>query len=253
VCSPQLLNERKSDYRRDLLMESEAWLISRFRLPRHVIIELRNNLDARLKRETRRSNALPVPAQVLATLGFLATSTFKREISQPTISRTMPAVLAAIKSLSRRCIQFPYNDAQQSVIKRQFYESAGFPNLVGAIDCTHLRLKASSMNDYAFINRKNYHSINVQVICDANCVGAWLQEGALQSQTHLRYPLPHSGFMSSFDPTLQTAKKHILILHPIIRTLGLVRYECFMNHTCILSYDQFCAQIFSGDYTLMKT
>uniref|UniRef100_A0A3B4VC25 Putative nuclease HARBI1 n=1 Tax=Seriola dumerili TaxID=41447 RepID=A0A3B4VC25_SERDU len=138
--------ERVFRDRRDLLMESDAWLISRFRLPRHVIIELCNNLDARLKRETRRSNALPVPVQVLATLGFLATGTFQREIgdragvSQPTISRTMPAVLAAIKSLSRKYIRFPYNDAQQS---------------------------APSMNDYAFINRKNYHSINVQVICDA--------------------------------------------------------------------------------------
>ena len=30
---------------------------------------------------------------------------------------------------------------------------------------------------------------------------------------------------------------------PIIRTLRLVRYECFINHTCVLSYDQFCAQI----------
>ena len=29
----------------------------------------------------------------------------------------------------------------------------------------------------------------------------------------------------------------------IIRTLRLVRYECFINHTCVLSYDQFCAQI----------
>uniref|UniRef100_A0A671Y2E2 Putative nuclease HARBI1 n=1 Tax=Sparus aurata TaxID=8175 RepID=A0A671Y2E2_SPAAU len=106
----------------------------------------------------------------------------------------MPAVLAAIKSLSRKYIRFPYNDAQQSVIKRQFYEIAGFPNVVGVIDCTHVRLKAPSMNDYAFINRKNYHSINVQVICDAklsllnvvaSCVGAQLQEGALQSQSHL--------------------------------------------------------------------
>ena len=55
---------------RDLLMESDAWLISGFWLPRHVLIDLRNNLDARLKRETRRSNALPVQVQVLATLGF---------------------------------------------------------------------------------------------------------------------------------------------------------------------------------------
>ncbi len=38
--------------------------------------------------------------------------------------------------------------------------------MVGVIDCTHVRLKAPSMNDYEFINRKNYHS-NVQIICDA--------------------------------------------------------------------------------------
>ena len=120
-----------------------------------MLIDLCNNLDARLKRETRWSNALPVPVQVLAMLGFLATTAFQREIgdgagaSQPTISRTMPAVLAAIKSLSRKYIRFPYNDAQQSVIKRQFYEIAGFPNVVGAIACTHVHLKAPSMNDYA--------------------------------------------------------------------------------------------------------
>lgn len=62
---------------------------------------------------------------------------------------------------------FPYNDAQQTMIKRGFYEIAGFPNVIGAIYCTHVHLKPPSMNDYIFINRKNYHYINVQVICDA--------------------------------------------------------------------------------------
>ena len=94
------------------------------------------------------------------------------------------------------------------MIKRGFYEIAGFPNVIDAIDCTHVRLKPPSMNDYAFINRKNYHSINVQVICDArlsllNVVARWpggahdsfiwqnssvgtrLQEGALQGRSHL--------------------------------------------------------------------
>ena len=98
-------------------------------------------------------------------------------MSQPTISRMMPAVLAAVKSLSRQYFHFPYNDAQQTVIKRES-EIAGFPNVIGGIDCTHVRLKPRSMNDYAFINHKNYHSINVQVICDArlsllNVVARW--------------------------------------------------------------------------------
>lgn len=78
----------------------------------------------------------------------------------------MPAVSAGIKSLSRQYIQFPYNDAQQSVMERQFYQIAGFPNELGTIDCTPVHLKPPSMNDYS-INRKNYHSINVQLICDA--------------------------------------------------------------------------------------
>ena len=155
---------------RDLFMESDDWLLSRFRLPRHLLLQLCHNLEPQLRRGTQRSNAIPVPVHVLSTLGHLATRTFQWEIgdrssiSQPTISRTVPAALATIKSLSCQYIQFPYNDAQQTVIKREFFEIAGFPNVIGAIDCTHVHLKPPSMNYYAFLN---YHSINVQVICDA--------------------------------------------------------------------------------------
>lgn len=209
-----LRRERVFLDRRDLFMESDEWLLSRFRLPRHLLVQLCHDLEPQLRKETQRSHAIPVPVMVLSTLGFLATGTFQREIgdrsgiSQPTFSRTMPAVLAAMKSFFRRYIQFPYDDGQQSVIKREFYEIAGFPNVVGVIDCTHVRLKAPSMNDYAFINRKNYHSINVQIICDAklsilNMVARWpggthdsfilqnssvgtkLREGALQGRSHL--------------------------------------------------------------------
>ena len=47
----------------------------------------------------------------------------------------MAAVLVAIMCLTRQYINFPYNDAQQTVIKRDFYEIAGFPHVIGAIDC----------------------------------------------------------------------------------------------------------------------
>lgn len=147
-------------------------------------------------------------------IGFLATGSFQREIgdrsgiSQPTISKMMPAVLGAIRSLSHQYIQFPYDNAEQTVIKTEFYEIAGFPNVIGAIDCTHVSLKPHSVNDYAYINCKNFHSINVQIICDVklsllNMVARWpggthdsfifqnsrigmrLQQGALQGQRHL--------------------------------------------------------------------
>uniref|UniRef100_A0AAQ4PXU3 DDE Tnp4 domain-containing protein n=1 Tax=Gasterosteus aculeatus aculeatus TaxID=481459 RepID=A0AAQ4PXU3_GASAC len=52
------------------------------------------------------------------------------------------------------------------------------PNTIGAIDCTHVHLQAPCENEWEFINRKGRHSINVQLVCDAdliitNCVVKW--------------------------------------------------------------------------------
>ena len=40
-----------------------------------------------------------------------------------------------------------------------------FPNVIGAVDCTHIRLKRpSGPNEADFVNRKGFHSLNVQVL-----------------------------------------------------------------------------------------
>uniref|UniRef100_A0A672JXS8 Putative nuclease HARBI1 n=1 Tax=Sinocyclocheilus grahami TaxID=75366 RepID=A0A672JXS8_SINGR len=66
-------------------------------------------------------------------------------------------------------VKFPYDVAHQMVVKRGFCEISGIPNTIGAIDCTHVRMKAPSANAINYVNRKNYHSINVQIVCDASC------------------------------------------------------------------------------------
>ena len=49
-----------------------------------------------------------------------------------------------------------------------FHEIAGFTNVIGAIDGTHIRIKSPSNDEHLFVNRNNYHSINVQGVCDEN-------------------------------------------------------------------------------------
>lgn len=39
----------------------------------------------------------------------------------------------------------------------------GFPKVIGAIDGTHIKIAAPRINSECYINRKGYHSIQLQV------------------------------------------------------------------------------------------
>ena len=53
-------------------------------------------------------------------------------------------------------------------MKQRFRQVSGIPGIVGCIDGTHVQIQAPSENEYLFVNRKDYHSINVQIAWDAN-------------------------------------------------------------------------------------
>ncbi|XP_061574215.1 putative nuclease HARBI1 [Cololabis saira] len=181
----------------DLLAHDDDWLFSRFRFPRAILLELCAELGPSLERGTRKSHALPVPLQVLTTLGFLASRSYQRKladrsgITQSALSRIMPAVWDGIIRMSTRYIRFPYGAADLANIKTQFAAIAGFPNVIVVIDCTHIAIKAPSVDEFAYVNLKNFHSINVQIIWDApmrftNVVARW------PGSTHESYILTNS-------------------------------------------------------------
>ncbi len=138
----------------DLLANDDEWLMSRLPLPRAVLLDLCAVLGPALQRSTCRNRAVPVPLQVLTTLGFLATGTFQREladrsgISQPTFSHVMPDMLGGIICLSHLYIKFPYTVDEVANKKAQFEAMPGFPNVIDAIDCTHVTIRALTSKSY---------------------------------------------------------------------------------------------------------
>ena len=49
-------------------------------------------------------------------------------------------------------------------IKSLSFTYIGFPNVVGCVDGTQIKIKAPNKNEGDFINRKGFHALNVQVI-----------------------------------------------------------------------------------------
>lgn len=53
---------------------------------------------------------------------------------------------------------------QMQDIKSSFEEEGGFPGVIEVVDGTHVRIRAPEHESEAYINRKKFHWINVQVL-----------------------------------------------------------------------------------------
>lgn len=92
-------------------------------------------------------------------------------ISQSTISRIIYHVSTLLASNINQYIRMPISDEAKSENKRLFKQlgcgpgAIGLPNIDGAIDCTHVRLVHTTLQNIkeTFRNRKEYFSLNVQV------------------------------------------------------------------------------------------
>ncbi|XP_063399771.1 putative nuclease HARBI1 [Mytilus trossulus] len=149
---------------------TDTELRARYRFGREGISFLSDLVRDRLTRQTNRNHALSVEQQTMVTLRFLASGSFLQVIGdtlgldKSTVSRVVDSVLDALCEKRNEFIQWPTNLNQT---KAEFYEFAGFPDILGAIDGTYIRIKRPHHDEPSFINRKGYPSLNVQAVCDA--------------------------------------------------------------------------------------
>ena len=83
-------------------------------------------------------------------------------LSVASICRIMHRFADAICSVKHHFIKFP--TTSQEIMHNQFYSDHNIPNVVGLIDGTHIQIIAPPVNEDAYVNRLQYHSINCQVV-----------------------------------------------------------------------------------------
>ena len=88
-------------------------------------------------------------------------------MDQSTVSRCITRLTAAILEVYKGGFEFNGKSTRDT-----FLERFGLPSITGAIDCTHIEITAppSELHPDEYINRQNNYSINVQAVCDSECV-----------------------------------------------------------------------------------
>jgi len=111
---------------------TDTELVARYRLPHHSIMELCDIVQQNIHRVTHRSHPLTVATQVLMALRFHATGCMQTDvgnlhgISQPSASRLITGVSAAIACVARNYISLPQSNLTE--IMQDFGEVANIPN-----------------------------------------------------------------------------------------------------------------------------
>ncbi|XP_050503384.1 putative nuclease HARBI1 isoform X2 [Diabrotica virgifera virgifera] len=168
---PRLYFQREDPF----LMLSEVNFIKHFRLNKDSFIYLCDELTPFLQ-VRQRTSGLDIKTKLLVTLLFygqgsyqaVTGSNFFCGMSQSSVCRCIEEVTNALNrpEFISRWISFPRNIEELSQRRARFFQSTGIPGGIGIIDCTHVALVRPIQEEHIFVNRKNYHSLNVQLVCD---------------------------------------------------------------------------------------
>ncbi|XP_047027734.1 putative nuclease HARBI1 isoform X2 [Helicoverpa zea] len=122
----------------------------------------------------RTSQGLPVLIKVLCSLKVLLTGHYQRgtgnendlSIGQTTVSKFLKQFVVAVNTrLKPQWIVFPNTEAGRQTVASGYLTKFGLPDVLGAVDCTHVQLFPPPKPHQAqFRNRHGITSINVQLM-----------------------------------------------------------------------------------------
>jgi hypothetical protein len=146
----------------------ELSFFRRFRLTKNTTLALLELIEEDLEFVSDINQSVSPINQLLTCLRYYATDGHLMAIADftgmhtSTVSRIILRVSRAIASLGQRFIKMSERDEQLQQTAQDFFVTARFPRVIGALDGTHVKIISPGGEDgEIFRNRKSYFSINV--------------------------------------------------------------------------------------------
>eukprot|EP00102_Acyrthosiphon_pisum_P019200 XP_016656410.1 PREDICTED: putative nuclease HARBI1 isoform X2 [Acyrthosiphon pisum] len=147
---------------------------TRFRLSKETVLMILDLIGPSISSNTDRNNAVTTTQKLLLALRFYATGSFLISagdvvgVSKSTACVIVRDVSVALAQLRPQFIKMPETNDEIKELQKQFYGIAKFPLVIGAIDCTHIKIQSpGGPNAEYFRNRKGWFSLNVQTVVSA--------------------------------------------------------------------------------------
>ena len=169
---------RHEEVERDSFLERkpESEVLEEFRMSKQEIYTLCDAVQADVQPVGHRSTDLTLLNKVLISLKTLASGSFQNcskdfmHVFQPTVSRVLSDFVNSIVSKASQFIYVPRSKSEILGVISDFQAISGLPKVIGAVDGSHIPMIAPFVDEYAYVNRKQFHSINMQAIYDANLI-----------------------------------------------------------------------------------
>ena len=114
-------------------------------------------------------NVLIISLQFCLALRYFATGSnynnvaASQGVTKGLVSTSVAKVSDFLHSIKDIHIRFPIRREQQARRSRAYFEKHGHTGCLGGVDGTHIAIISPKENEPAFVNRKQYHSINTMV------------------------------------------------------------------------------------------
>nr|CAH7762330.1 unnamed protein product [Callosobruchus chinensis] len=126
------------------------------------------------KKNTKFKQSISVKERVAVTIRFLATGhtfralSFEFRIGRETISEIVKETCEAIWDTMRQTFLPDPSTLNWQKVSEEFESRSNFPHCIGAIDGKHIRIVNPNQGGSLFFNYKNYYSIILLALVDAN-------------------------------------------------------------------------------------
>ena len=155
-------------------LSDQRWLES-YRVPKRIFQQLVHSLQGVGRAATRMRRPVPVVTIVVMLLKRLGKGLDYQEIGDKfgvgasTACQKVNTAMSFLIETKKYMISRLQEGRNLEAIIEGFLTRWNFPLCLGAIDGTHIPIKAPQNHHTDYFNRKSFHSVILQAVCDSEC------------------------------------------------------------------------------------